>query len=501
MTTRAWLLAASCLVLVFRSASAEEGTEQPPLGVTTMNVVSHVKAVAASAVIISGPGSEVANSLTRGSARPRPRPHLGGGDAIENQAGARTADSRPAEQARAYLGALIYQICDRWDFPIEPAEPPQLVHPLEVEGVVVVDKRDGSLAVESLHLAPDSEAMNSFRQWAAHERRKFSAGETAFAATPQIADRFRRFIRSLPAVTIPDELWRLPGDSLRIRLTFNETRIGSATYTEAPPAGDAAGSTRAQPPAEAPPASSIPHARAISDPLDPENVRRHADIADPVYQCAVGLRYLNGTDGWERNPKLAEYWLTKAAEQGFARAQAQLGLMYQTSMGVPRDPIKAMEWYQKAADQGDTMALDNLGVMWANGDNGYRDPAEAAKWFRKAAELGDLAGAQSLAYAYLTGDGVPQDLAESFKWYLSAARRGVSFAQYKVGDMYEHGLGVRQDLIEALAWYNLAPTSGLADETNHRDRLEALLPPESARRARQRADELRQSLGGQSATK
>ena len=47
------------------------------------------------------------------------------------------------------------------------------------------------------------------------------------------------------------------------------------------------------------------------------------------------------------------------AEQGFASAQYNLGLMYATGQGVPQDAAKAVNWYGKAARQGDSSAQDS----------------------------------------------------------------------------------------------------------------------------------------------
>jgi TPR repeat protein len=40
------------------------------------------------------------------------------------------------------------------------------------------------------------------------------------------------------------------------------------------------------------------------------------------------------------------------AEQGDARAQAELGWMYNTGEGVAQNRVQAASWYRKAADQG-----------------------------------------------------------------------------------------------------------------------------------------------------
>ena len=50
----------------------------------------------------------------------------------------------------------------------------------------------------------------------------------------------------------------------------------------------------------------------------------------------------------------------KAAEQGYAAAQYNLGLMYEYGQGVPQDYREALVWYRKAADQGDEKAKGKL---------------------------------------------------------------------------------------------------------------------------------------------
>lgn len=76
------------------------------------------------------------------------------------------------------------------------------------------------------------------------------------------------------------------------------------------------------------------------------------------------------------------------AEQGDARAQTVLGLMYTNGIGVPRDDAEAVKWFRLAADQGYAQAQYNLGVMYAVGQGIQQDDAEAVKWYRLAAVQG-----------------------------------------------------------------------------------------------------------------
>ena len=48
--------------------------------------------------------------------------------------------------------------------------------------------------------------------------------------------------------------------------------------------------------------------------------------------------------------------IRKAADQGDANAQRELGNIYLCGEGVPKDYVEAVKWYRKAADQGDAMA-------------------------------------------------------------------------------------------------------------------------------------------------
>ncbi len=62
--------------------------------------------------------------------------------------------------------------------------------------------------------------------------------------------------------------------------------------------------------------------------------------------------------------------------------------MYLNGQGVARDNAEAAKWYRKAAEQGDAGAQFNLGVMYGGGQGVPQDYAEAVKWFRKAADQG-----------------------------------------------------------------------------------------------------------------
>ena len=60
--------------------------------------------------------------------------------------------------------------------------------------------------------------------------------------------------------------------------------------------------------------------------------------------------------------KAAELW-QRAAGQGNALAQSNLGLLYEKGEGVPKDLGTASELYQKATDQGYRPAITQLKAL------------------------------------------------------------------------------------------------------------------------------------------
>ena len=159
-------------------------------------------------------------------------------------------------------------------------------------------------------------------------------------------------------------------------------------------------------------------------------------------------------------------WYRKAADQGYAGAQCNLGYCYSKGNGVTQSYTEAVKWYRKAADQGNMYAQSNLGVCYANGNGVTQSYTEAVKWYRKAADQGH-AGAQSgLGYCYEMGNGVTQSYTEAVKWYRKAADQGHARAQYNLGLCYEYGNGVTQSYTEAVKWYRKAARQGYENAQN-----------------------------------
>ncbi len=82
-----------------------------------------------------------------------------------------------------------------------------------------------------------------------------------------------------------------------------------------------------------------------------------------------------------------------------------------------------MRWYRKAAEQGDADAQNNLGLMYENGLGVLQNYAEAVRWFRKAADRGHIYVWFNLGRMYAEGLGVPQDYVQAHMWFNLIALR------------------------------------------------------------------------------
>ncbi len=88
--------------------------------------------------------------------------------------------------------------------------------------------------------------------------------------------------------------------------------------------------------------------------------RKAAEQGHADAQCNLGWMYDSGQGVMEQSYEKAVEWYRKAAEQGYARGQYDLGLMYENGQGVEQSYEKAVEWYRKAAEQGYDEAIDAL---------------------------------------------------------------------------------------------------------------------------------------------
>src|SRR5438105_9762858 len=62
--------------------------------------------------------------------------------------------------------------------------------------------------------------------------------------------------------------------------------------------------------------------------------------------------------------------------------------MHQAGRGARQDDVDAPKWFRRAAHQGLAVAQINLGLAYAKGEGVSQDHVSAHKWFNLAAKLG-----------------------------------------------------------------------------------------------------------------
>ena len=89
--------------------------------------------------------------------------------------------------------------------------------------------------------------------------------------------------------------------------------------------------------------------------------------------------------------------------------------MYNNGQGVVQDYVEAVKWYRKAAEQGGALAQYNLGVSYSTGRGVPQDYVAAHKWANLAAaqSQGDKQEKYSEARDLIAEKMTPQQIAEA----------------------------------------------------------------------------------------
>lgn len=109
-------------------------------------------------------------------------------------------------------------------------------------------------------------------------------------------------------------------------------------------------------------------------------VERAAAQALPQAIHAQGEFYYFGTFGYSQDYHKALQYLLKAAEADYAPSQNMMGTIYQEGLGVPINLVQAEAWFRKAAGQGDAKAQSNLGQLLGPDGPDASKHVEALKW-------------------------------------------------------------------------------------------------------------------------
>ena len=219
-------------------------------------------------------------------------------------------------------------------------------------------------------------------------------------------------------------------------------------------------------------------------------------IAGPSIAIFVIIYIING---WLKDgEKLVKE--EEAARFGIKKRKRAFSKINDKGEGVAHDEVQAFSWYCKAAEQGLADAQFNLGICYYKGEGVAKDFVQAVSWWRKAAEQGHTDAQFKLGNIYRTGEGVAKDFVQAVSWYRKAAEQGLALAQYNLGVCYANGEGVAKDEIEVYAYWNLA---GITDESARKNLaiLEKKMSRDEIASGQQRTKELQKEIEAKIAAK
>ena len=153
------------------------------------------------------------------------------------------------------------------------------------------------------------------------------------------------------------------------------------------------------------------------------------------------------------------------------------------------DYATALRELKPLAEQGYALAQNNLGVMYEKGQGVSQNYKTAVKWYTLAAEQGYPFAQSNLGQNYDKGEGVSQNYKTAVKWYTLAAEQGYALAQFNLGVMYDKGEGVIQDYVRAHMWGNLGASNGNENGAKLRDLVAKKMTPADISKAQRLAQE------------
>lgn len=150
--------------------------------------------------------------------------------------------------------------------------------------------------------------------------------------------------------------------------------------------------------------------------------------AEEYFQKGIECRK---AEKWEEAVK----WYRKAAEQGHASAQYNLGWCYDNGYGVVRNESEAVKWFYMAAVQNHSEAQFDLGLSCEFGLGISKNKEEAARWYYQAAVQNHVGAQRELGWCFEFGEGISQNIEEAIKWYYKAAEQGDHDAKKRLEEL------------------------------------------------------------------
>ncbi len=178
-----------------------------------------------------------------------------------------------------------------------------------------------------------------------------------------------------------------------------------------------------------------------------KEIEPYAEEGNGVAQSLLARMYKKGW-GVDKDPKKAEYWYLKAADNNINNMKFFLGNLYNYHLV---DYEKSVYWHKKSAESGNDVSALILAKLYRYNDT-VQDYKEAKEWFEHLAWKGNDEAQYELGYLLLKGLGVDKNYKNAAYWFEESAKQDNADAQYFLGYMYGRGKGVLRDYEKAMIW-------------------------------------------------
>lgn len=122
----------------------------------------------------------------------------------------------------------------------------------------------------------------------------------------------------------------------------------------------------------------------------------------------------------ERTLNLSMALLKESADEGFKRAQVEMGIFLSDSLIFEPDYPLAIKYFEMAALSNDGEACFNLGILYMNGTGVNKNIEKSFDYFNKSAELNFPLGIHQIGAFYLEGLFVEENYSKAIQYFKRA---------------------------------------------------------------------------------
>ena len=150
-------------------------------------------------------------------------------------------------------------------------------------------------------------------------------------------------------------------------------------------------------------------------------MHKNAEQCDTQAQYELALSYRR-----EGKYDEAVSWFKRAAENGYVKAQFELGMLYKKDNEISKNLDQAVYWFRKAADQG--IAKAHYELVGKGNELNY-----GISWLMENADQQNAESQYYLGLCYMRGNGITENKELAISWFEKAIVNGSINAQSAIG--------------------------------------------------------------------